>query len=115
MVAYSEKNSGMKILASFSGSPLTLGRAWERGYEYPVENTKHQFFFSSLSSEPNRHEGLKKAELFWITIWLSLSLSLSLFPDQKRWSDDVPWSWTAGLLPHPQPQSTEGKDTSYSV
>lgn len=34
------KDSGLKILASFPGSPLALGRAWEWGYEDPVENTK---------------------------------------------------------------------------
>ena len=42
------KDSGLKILASFPGSPLTPGRAWEQGYEYPVENTKHQGFFSQV-------------------------------------------------------------------
>lgn len=58
--------------------------------------------------ESNSYKGIYED---WIANWLILSLSLSLFPDQKRWSDNVPRSWTTGLLPHPQPQSTEGMRT----
>ena len=45
MVAYSEKTPRrLKILALFPGSPLTPGRAWEQGYEDPIENTKTSVF-----------------------------------------------------------------------
>lgn len=40
---------------------------------------------------------------------LPLLLTVSCVSGQKRRIGHIPWSRTAGLLPYPQPQSTESK------